>query len=98
MSSFAKPSGVAFRVVGHGLRSPTRRARIDNIAGLAASLDAWGQLRAAITAAARRRLRVWHHRLESRNELKLYADEIVRDTTCSRYDVELELRKPFWRA
>ena len=98
MSSFAKPSGIAFRVVGHGLRSPTRRDRIDNFAGLAASIDALGQLAAAITAAARGRLRLWRHRLADRNELKLYAEEIVRDTTCSRYDVALELRKPFWRA
>jgi hypothetical protein len=74
MLSFAKPSGVASRVLGHRLRSPSRRARVNDFAGLAASFDALGQLGAAVTAAARGRLRIWRHRLASRSELKLYAE------------------------
>jgi uncharacterized protein YjiS (DUF1127 family) len=98
MSSLAKPSGGTFRLEAHGEQPRGSRARVDNLAGLADSLNALGQLTRCVTAAARRRLRAWRRRAESRNELRLCADEIVRDTVCSRYDVELELRKPFWRA
>ncbi len=97
MSSLAKPSHVAFRVVASNERPQTGRARVSYAARLAGSLDALEQLRTRFTAAARRRLGEWRHRIESRNELRLHANQIVSDTGCSRYDVELELRKPFWR-
>jgi uncharacterized protein YjiS (DUF1127 family) len=95
MSSFAKPSGLAFRLEAHGEQPRASRLRV---ASLAETLDALEQLTVRFTAAARLRLRAWRYRVESRNELRRYADEIVRDAPCSRYDVELELKKPFWRA
>lgn len=98
MSSLAKPSGVAFRVAASNERPQTGRVRVNCVARLARSLEALEQLRTGFTAAARCRLREWRHRVESRNELRLHADQIVSDTGCSRYDVELELRKPFWQA
>jgi uncharacterized protein YjiS (DUF1127 family) len=98
MSSLVKPSSVAFRVVSYNKRPRTWHARTDGFAGLAASLAALGQLRDGIAVAARRLLREWCYRVKSRRELRLYADEIVRDTEWSRYEIELELSKPFWRA
>jgi uncharacterized protein YjiS (DUF1127 family) len=84
MSALAKPSSIVSSIAAPA-------------AGPADSLDLLRQLRAAIMA-ARTRLREWHYRIESRNELRLNADLIARDAACSHYDVAMELKKPFWRA
>jgi uncharacterized protein YjiS (DUF1127 family) len=49
-------------------------------------------------ASARALLRMWGHRIETRRELRQFANEVVRDSNCSHYDVQMELKKPFWRA
>jgi hypothetical protein len=71
MSSLAKPSSVAFRVVPRDEPPRIERTRTESFAALAASLAALGQLRDGITVAARRLLREWCYRVKSRRELRL---------------------------
>jgi uncharacterized protein YjiS (DUF1127 family) len=42
-------------------------------------------------------LKIWRQRLRDRRELAAMDDRSLRDIGLTRYDVELELRKPFWR-
>jgi uncharacterized protein YjiS (DUF1127 family) len=43
-------------------------------------------------------LQTWRQRLRGRRELAAMCDDrLLRDIGLTRYEVELELRKPFWR-
>jgi uncharacterized protein YjiS (DUF1127 family) len=42
-------------------------------------------------------LQTWRQRLRGRRELATMNDRLLRDIGLTRYEVELELRKPFWR-
>jgi uncharacterized protein YjiS (DUF1127 family) len=42
-------------------------------------------------------LKIWRQCLRDRRELAAMDDRSLRDIGLTRYDVELELRKPFWR-
>lgn len=43
-------------------------------------------------------VREWHRRARSRRELAALCDRCLRDMRMTRYDIEKEVRKPFWRA
>jgi uncharacterized protein YjiS (DUF1127 family) len=40
----------------------------------------------------------WRRRLRDRNALAAMSDQSLRDIGVTRYDIEIEVRKPFWRA
>ncbi|MFZ2068761.1 MAG: DUF1127 domain-containing protein [Xanthobacteraceae bacterium] len=40
----------------------------------------------------------WRRRARSRHELAVLCDRCLRDIGANRYDVDREVRKPFWRA
>lgn len=40
----------------------------------------------------------WRRRARSRHELAVLCDRCLRDMGVTRYDVDREVRKPFWRA
>jgi uncharacterized protein YjiS (DUF1127 family) len=40
----------------------------------------------------------WHRRARSRRELATLCDRCLRDMRMTRYDIDKEVRKPFWRA
>jgi len=40
----------------------------------------------------------WQRRARSRRELAALCDRALRDMRMTRYDVNKEVRKPFWRA
>jgi uncharacterized protein YjiS (DUF1127 family) len=40
----------------------------------------------------------WRRRARSRRELAALCDRCLRDMRITRYDADLEVRKPFWRA
>ncbi len=40
----------------------------------------------------------WRRRARSRHELAVLCDRCLRDIGVTRYDVDREVRKPFWRA
>jgi uncharacterized protein YjiS (DUF1127 family) len=40
----------------------------------------------------------WRRRARSRRELAMLSDRCLRDMGVTRYDVDREARKPFWRA
>lgn len=40
----------------------------------------------------------WRRRARSRHELAVLCDRCLRDIGITRYDVDHEVRKPFWRA
>jgi uncharacterized protein YjiS (DUF1127 family) len=42
-------------------------------------------------------LQTWRQRSRARRQLAAMCDRSLRDIGLSRYDVEFELRKPFWR-
>jgi uncharacterized protein YjiS (DUF1127 family) len=42
-------------------------------------------------------LQTWRQRLRDRQQLAEMDDRSLRDIGLTRYDAELELRKPFWR-
>lgn len=42
-------------------------------------------------------LRLWRSRMRERNAFTLIDDRDLRDAGLSRYDVQRELAKPFWR-
>jgi uncharacterized protein YjiS (DUF1127 family) len=42
--------------------------------------------------------REWRHRARSRRELARLDERMLKDIGISRVEVELEVRKPFWRA
>jgi uncharacterized protein YjiS (DUF1127 family) len=42
-------------------------------------------------------LQTWRQRLRERQQLAEMDDRSLRDIGLTRYDVEYELRKPFWR-
>jgi uncharacterized protein YjiS (DUF1127 family) len=42
-------------------------------------------------------LQTWRQRLRDRQRLAEMDDRSLRDIGLTRYDAELELRKPFWR-
>lgn len=53
-----------------------------------------------ITAIWRRpwaRLSLWGRRWQQRRQLAQLDERTLRDSGISRYDVLMELRKPFWR-
>jgi uncharacterized protein YjiS (DUF1127 family) len=39
----------------------------------------------------------WRRRARSRRELAVLCDRCLRDMGATRYDVDREVRKPFWR-
>ena len=39
----------------------------------------------------------WRRRARSRRELAVLGDRCLRDMGATRYDVDREVRKPFWR-
>ncbi len=43
-------------------------------------------------------LNEWRRRVRDRNALAAMSDPSLRDIGLTRYDIELEVRKPFWRA
>lgn len=43
-------------------------------------------------------LKEWRRRARSRRELAELCDRCLRDMRVTRYDVDKEVRKPFWRA
>ncbi len=43
-------------------------------------------------------LKEWRRRARSRQELAALCDRCLRDIGATRYDADLEVRKPFWRA
>ena len=57
----------------------------------------WAWLRFAVTAAFDLVL-VWHQRSVERHRLKSLNDHMLRDIGISRFEVEAECRKPFWKA
>jgi uncharacterized protein YjiS (DUF1127 family) len=62
---------------------PARRTRLDRAI-------AW--LRSAIAV-----LKLWHERGRQRRTLAGLDDRCLRDLGITRYDAEVECRKPFWR-
>jgi uncharacterized protein YjiS (DUF1127 family) len=44
-----------------------------------------------------RTLRLWRSRIRKRNAFPLLGERELRDLRVSRWDVEHELAKPFWR-
>ena len=40
----------------------------------------------------------WRRRARSRHELAVLCDRCLRDMGVTRYDVDREVRKPFWKA
>lgn len=57
--------------------------------------------RLGIAAAVARRivatLRVWAERAHQRRQLSALDDRLLRDIGLNRWDVDREIRKPFWR-
>lgn len=51
------------------------------------------------TSGVARTIILWHERSRQRRELRELADDsdLLRDTGLSKYDVQHEARKPFWR-
>lgn len=49
-------------------------------------------------ARARKLLATWRERHNSRTELALWDDRDLHDAGVTSYDLQMELRKPFWRA
>ncbi len=40
----------------------------------------------------------WQHRIRERNQLQLLDQRMLRDIGLTRVDIDVETRKPFWRA
>lgn len=60
----------------------------------------WRRTRRQVIAAALHAVAVprrWAERLRARDELAQLTHRELRDVGLSRYDVEFEIRKPFWR-
>lgn len=57
----------------------------------------WQWLRFASRVALERVL-LWHQRIEARNRLKTLDDRMLADIGVSRFEVEAECKKPFWKA
>lgn len=43
-------------------------------------------------------IKEWRRRARSRRELAALCDRCLRDMGATRYDADMEMRKPFWRA
>lgn len=54
------------------------------------------RLRAALHSMVRT-LRLWHARRSARHAFPVLTERELRDLRLSRWDVERELAKPFWR-
>jgi uncharacterized protein YjiS (DUF1127 family) len=52
---------------------------------------------AALTASIGRTLRLWRSRLRERRAFPLLDERDLRDLGATRWELEQELRKPFWR-
>lgn len=51
----------------------------------------------AVVQALRRTLRLWRKRIRERHAFAVLDERDLRDMRLSRWDVERELAKPFWR-
>ena len=52
---------------------------------------------AALASSIARTLRIWSARVRDRRAFPVLDDRDLRDMRLSRWDVERELAKPFWR-
>jgi uncharacterized protein YjiS (DUF1127 family) len=46
----------------------------------------------------RNRVREWRQRIRERNEVMMLSDRDLRDIRWTRYEAQVEARKPFWQA